>query len=74
MACLISASIIAADFKCLGEEINKVIDAGVDGIHLDVMDHHYVPNLSIGPAVCQSIAASCTVPIDAHLMVEQPDL
>ena len=72
MSCFISASIIAADFLCLEQEIARVTEAGVDGIHLDIMDGHYVPNLSVGPMVVESIARACTIPMDAHLMVSNP--
>ena len=70
----LSASIIAADFTCLGNEIEAVIDSGVDSIHFDVMDHHYVPNLSIGPMVCASIHKKYPeLFIDVHLMVTDPE-
>lgn len=70
----ISASILSADFSRLGEEIKLAMAAGVDWIHFDVMDHHFVPNLSFGPVVCGSLRkAGITAPIDAHLMVENPE-
>ena len=71
---IISASILSADFTCLGEEVKKMIKAGVDYIHFDVMDHHFVPNLSFGPVVCEALRkAGIVVPIDIHLMVEKPN-
>jgi len=69
----ISPSILAADFSRLGEEVEKVEDAGADMLHIDVMDGHFVPNLSIGPMVVQSIRGSSRLPFDVHLMVEEPD-
>lgn len=70
----ISASILAADFSQLGKEIKSVLAAGVDWIHFDVMDHHFVPNLSFGSVVCHSLRkAGITAPIDVHLMVENPE-
>lgn len=71
---IISASILAADFAHLGDEAKDALDAGVDYIHFDVMDHHFVPNLSFGAVVCQSLRkAGITAPIDVHLMVEHPE-
>ena len=71
---LIAPSILAADFACLGAEITQVIAAGADWIHFDVMDNHYVPNLTLGPMVCQAIKPYCgKVPIDVHLMVTPVD-
>ncbi len=70
----ISASILSADFSQLGKEIDGVLAAGVDWIHFDVMDHHFVPNLSFGPVVCRSLRkAGINAPIDVHLMVEKPE-
>jgi ribulose-phosphate 3-epimerase len=69
----IAASILAADFARLGEEVERVVAAGADWIHVDVMDNHYVPNLTIGPLVCQAIRPRIKVPIDVHLMVKPVD-
>jgi ribulose-phosphate 3-epimerase len=69
----IAPSLLSADFARLGEEVRAVIEAGADLIHFDVMDNHYVPNLTIGPLVCQAIKPYATVPIDVHLMVKPVD-
>jgi ribulose-phosphate 3-epimerase len=74
MANIISASILSADFARLGEEVNAVLAAGADWIHFDVMDNHYVPNLTIGPLVCDALRkAGVKAPIDVHLMVSPVD-
>lgn len=70
---LIAPSILSADFACLGKEVKDVIAAGADWIHFDVMDNHYVPNLTFGPMVCQALKPYSSVPIDVHLMVEPVD-
>ena len=69
----IAPSILSADFARLGDEIRDVIAAGADLIHFDVMDNHYVPNLTVGPLVCEALKPICTVPIDVHLMVKPVD-
>jgi ribulose-phosphate 3-epimerase len=69
----IAPSLLSADFARLGEEVRAVIEAGADLIHFDVMDNHYVPNLTVGPLVCQAIKPYATVPIDVHLMVKPVD-
>ena len=71
--CFIAPSILSADFARLGDEVRAVIAAGADLIHVDVMDNHYVPNLTIGPLVCQALKPHATVPIDVHLMVRPVD-
>lgn len=71
---LIAPSILSADFARLGEEVDAVLQAGADVVHFDVMDNHYVPNLTIGPMVCQALRNyGITAPIDVHLMVEPVD-
>ena len=69
----IAPSILSADFARLGEEVKDVIAAGADWIHFDVMDNHYVPNLTFGPMVCQALRKHSSVPIDVHLMVQPVD-
>ena len=71
---VIAPSILSADFARLGEEVGQVLASGADWVHFDVMDNHYVPNLTIGPMVCQALRDhGVTAPIDVHLMVEPVD-
>ena len=71
---VIAPSILSANFARLGEEVDSVLAAGADWVHFDVMDNHYVPNLTIGPLVCEALRAhGVTAPIDVHLMVEPVD-
>ena len=69
----IAPSILSADFARLGDEVRAVVAAGADWIHFDVMDNHYVPNLTFGPMVCQALRQHISVPIDVHLMVQPVD-
>ncbi len=72
--CLIAPSILSANFARLGEEVDHVLQAGADWVHFDVMDNHYVPNLTIGPLVCEALRKhGVTAPIDVHLMVKPVD-
>ncbi len=68
----VSPSILASDFSRLGEEIRMVIDAGADMIHVDVMDGHFVPNITLGPPVLAKLRSHSTVPMDVHLMISDP--
>jgi ribulose-phosphate 3-epimerase len=69
----IAPSILSADFSRLGEEVRSVVDAGADLIHFDVMDNHYVPNLTVGPLVCAALRPHVEVPLDVHLMIKPVD-
>ena len=72
-AILICASILSSDFSCLAEQIRQVEDGGADWIHVDVMDGHFVPNLTMGPFIVETVRKITRLPIDVHLMVEKPD-
>ncbi len=74
MTPLIAPSILSADFACLGDDVKAVLDAGADIVHFDVMDNHFVPNLTIGPMICDALRNyGIDAPIDVHLMVEPVD-
>jgi ribulose-phosphate 3-epimerase len=70
---MIAPSILAADFSRMGDEVKAIEDAGAGWVHLDVMDGHFVPNLTMGPAMVKSLRSVTKLPFDAHLMVEKPD-
>lgn len=70
---LIAPSILSADFSRLGQEIKDVETAGADWIHVDVMDGHFVPNITMGPIIVEAVRKSTTLPVDVHLMIENPD-
>ena len=69
----LAPSILSADFACLREQVHQAIEAGASLLHLDVMDGHFVPNLTIGPPVVASVRKVVDVPLDVHLMIERPD-
>ncbi len=69
----IAPSILSADFARVGEELKKIEDAGADLVHVDVMDGHFVPNITIGPFVVEAIRKATSLPLDVHLMIERPD-
>lgn len=69
----IAPSILSADFACLGKEVQAVERAGADWIHVDVMDGHFVPNITMGPLVVEAVRRSTGLPVDVHLMIENPD-
>ena len=71
---LIAPSILSADFTCLGDEIRTVEAAGADWIHADIMDGHFVPNITFGPMIVQAVRQVTRLPIDVHLMIEDPDI
>jgi len=73
MVIKIAPSILSADFRCLEEEIKKVEKAGADYIHIDVMDGHFVPNITIGPLIVKAARKCTKLPLDVHLMIENPD-
>ena len=70
---LIAPSILSADFSKLGQEIKSVEQGGADWIHVDVMDGHFVPNITMGPVIVQAVRSSTSLPIDVHLMIENPE-
>ncbi len=70
---MIAPSILSSDFSCLGEEIKRVEAAGADYIHIDVMDGHFVPNITIGPLIVEAVRSVTQLPLDVHLMIENPD-
>ncbi|MFZ2357391.1 MAG: ribulose-phosphate 3-epimerase, partial [Candidatus Omnitrophota bacterium] len=69
----VAPSLLSADFSCLGEEIKKVETAGADMLHVDIMDGHFVPNLTIGPAVVKDVRRITKLPLDVHLMIDNPE-
>jgi ribulose-phosphate 3-epimerase len=73
MSVRLAPSLLSADFSCLEDEIKDIEAGGADLLHLDIMDGHFVPNLTFGPVVVDSVAGCCSIPLDAHLMVTDPD-
>lgn len=73
MTVLIAPSILSADFGRLAEQVTEATEAGADWIHVDVMDGHFVPNITIGPAVTAAVRAATNLPVDVHLMIQEPD-
>jgi len=69
---IIAPSVLAADFSRLGEEAKAIENAGADWVHIDVMDGHFVPNITIGPAVVNALRGATSLPLDVHLMIEKP--
>lgn len=70
---LLAPSILSADFTCLGQQISEAADAGADWIHIDVMDGHFVPNLTMGPFIVEACRRATHLPLDVHLMIERPE-
>ncbi len=73
MSVRIAPSVLAADFAALGDAVRQMEAAGADQIHVDVMDGHFVPNLTMGPAIVAALKRSTRLPLDVHLMIEEPD-
>ncbi len=73
MGAVLAPSILSADFACLGEQVREAKAGGAGIIHVDVMDGHFVPNITIGPAVTAAVRGVTGLPVDCHLMIEEPD-